>query len=50
MTTVIETDKLTKSYGAHRGIADVDLTVERGEVFGFQELVTRIRGSLEGPG
>ncbi|TMC03476.1 MAG: ABC transporter ATP-binding protein [Chloroflexi bacterium] len=35
MTTVIETDKLTKSYGAHRGIADVDLTVERGEVFGF---------------
>jgi len=35
MTTVIETDKLTKSYGAHRGIADVDLTVEQGEVFGF---------------
>ena len=35
MTTVIETDKLTKSYGAHRGIADVDLAVEQGEVFGF---------------
>jgi len=35
MTTVIETDKLTKSYGAHRGIVDVDLTVEQGEVFGF---------------
>ena len=35
MTTVIETDKLSKSYGAHRGIADVDLAVEQGEVFGF---------------
>ena len=35
MTTVIETDKLTKSYGAHRGIVDVDLAVEQGEVFGF---------------
>jgi ABC-2 type transport system ATP-binding protein len=35
MTTVIETDKLTKSYGAHRGILDVDLAVEQGEVFGF---------------
>jgi ABC-2 type transport system ATP-binding protein len=35
MTTVIETEKLTKSYGVHRGIVDVDLTVERGEVFGF---------------
>ena len=35
MTAVIETEALTKSYGAHRGIADVDLVVERGEVFGF---------------
>jgi ABC-2 type transport system ATP-binding protein len=35
MTAVIETEALTKSYGAHRGITDVDLAVERGEVFGF---------------
>jgi ABC-2 type transport system ATP-binding protein len=35
VTTIIETERLTKSYGAHRGIADVDLAVERGEVFGF---------------
>jgi ABC-2 type transport system ATP-binding protein len=32
---VIETEKLTKSYGSHRGIVEVDLTVEQGEVFGF---------------
>ena len=35
MTPVIQTERLTKSYGAHRGIVDVDLTVEPGEVFGF---------------
>jgi ABC-2 type transport system ATP-binding protein len=35
MTVVIQTEKLSKSYGSHRGIIDVDLTVERGEVFGF---------------
>ena len=35
MTAVIETEKLTKSYGEHRGIIDVDLTVNQGEVFGF---------------
>jgi ABC-2 type transport system ATP-binding protein len=35
MTAVIETDKLTKSYGEHRGIVDVDLAVNQGEVFGF---------------
>ncbi len=35
MTTVIETQKLTKSYGSHRGIEDVDLEVREGEVFGF---------------
>ena len=33
--SVIETDKLTKFYGAHRGIVEVDLAVEQGEVFGF---------------
>jgi ABC-2 type transport system ATP-binding protein len=35
MTAIIETEKLTKSYGEHRGIIDVDLTVNEGEVFGF---------------
>jgi ABC-2 type transport system ATP-binding protein len=35
VANVIETDKLTKSYGNHRGIIDVDLTVREGEVFGF---------------
>jgi ABC-2 type transport system ATP-binding protein len=35
MTAVIRTEKLTKSYGAHRGIIDVDLEVNEGEVFGF---------------
>mgnify|MGYP003931589789 CR=1 FL=1 len=32
---VIETKELTVFYGKHRGIVDVDLTVEKGEVFGF---------------
>jgi ABC-2 type transport system ATP-binding protein len=32
---IIETEKLTKSYGEHRGIIDVDLAIEKGEVFGF---------------
>ncbi|MBK8904641.1 MAG: ABC transporter ATP-binding protein [Anaerolineaceae bacterium] len=32
---VIETSGLTVYYGRHRGILDVDLTVEQGEVFGF---------------
>ncbi|MEA3559697.1 MAG: ABC transporter ATP-binding protein [Candidatus Thermoplasmatota archaeon] len=32
---VIRTEKLTKYYGKARGIIDVDLSVERGEVFGF---------------
>ena len=35
MTAIIQTEKLTKSYGPHRGIIDVDLAVEQGEVFGF---------------
>ena len=35
MPAVIETEKLTKSYGSHRGIIEVDLAVEQGEVFGF---------------
>jgi ABC-2 type transport system ATP-binding protein len=35
MTAVVETQKLTKSYGVHRGIVEVDLAVEEGEIFGF---------------
>ena len=35
MTPIIQTEQLTKTYGVHRGIVDVDLTVEQGEVFGF---------------
>jgi ABC-2 type transport system ATP-binding protein len=35
MTAIIRTERLTKSYGTHRGIVDVDLDVEPGEVFGF---------------
>ena len=35
MTTVIQTEKLTKSYGRHRGIIDVDLEVPEGQAFGF---------------
>ena len=33
--SVIRTERLTKSYGEHRGIVDVDLEVAQGEVFGF---------------
>jgi len=32
---VIATEKLTKFYGSHQGIVDLDLNVEEGEVFGF---------------
>jgi len=32
---VIETTKLTKYYGKSRGIIDVDIAVEEGEIFGF---------------
>jgi ABC-2 type transport system ATP-binding protein len=32
---VIRTERLSKSYGEHRGIVDVDLEVGEGEVFGF---------------
>ena len=35
MASVIRTEQLTKSYGTHRGIVDVDLEVRQGEVFGF---------------
>ena len=35
MPAVIRLEKLTKSYGSHRGIVDVDLEVEQSEIFGF---------------
>ena len=35
MPPVIETQQLTKSYGKYRGIVDVDLVVNEGEIFGF---------------
>ena len=35
MTAVIQTEQLTKSYGPFRGIVDVELTVNQGEIFGF---------------
>ncbi len=35
MTFAIETSRLTKSYGRSRGIVDVDLEVQAGEVFGL---------------
>jgi ABC-2 type transport system ATP-binding protein len=35
MTAIIQTDKLTKTYGSHRGIIDIDLEVTEGEAFGF---------------
>jgi ABC-2 type transport system ATP-binding protein len=35
MVPAIETDRLTKRYGAGRGIEELSMTVEPGEVFGF---------------
>jgi beta-exotoxin I transport system ATP-binding protein len=35
MAEVIRAEQLTKNYGQHRGILDVDFAVEEGEVFGF---------------
>jgi ABC-2 type transport system ATP-binding protein len=35
MTPAIETSHLTKYYGKSRGIIDVDLTVDTGQIFGF---------------
>jgi len=35
VTAIIEAERLTKCYGTHRGIVDVDLQVDQGEVFGF---------------
>jgi ABC-2 type transport system ATP-binding protein len=35
MAAVVEPTRLTKRYGKQRGIEDVDITVEEGEVFGL---------------
>jgi ABC-2 type transport system ATP-binding protein len=35
MPAIIEIEQLTKSYGSHRGIVEVDLAVDDGEAFGF---------------
>jgi ABC-2 type transport system ATP-binding protein len=35
MSAIISTEKLTKYYGPHRGIVEVDLEVQEGEAFGF---------------
>jgi len=35
MKYVIETEKLTKTYGKNRGISDLELKVEEGDFFGF---------------
>src|SRR2546426_12546238 len=35
MAAIIEVEKLTKSYGGKRGIAEVSFRVEEGDVFGF---------------
>ncbi len=35
MTAVIQTERLTKTYGVHRGITELDLDVQQGEIFGF---------------
>jgi hypothetical protein len=42
--SVIETERLTRFYGAHRGIVEVDLSVEQGEAHGFLGL--RVTGSM----
>jgi ABC-2 type transport system ATP-binding protein len=35
VTAIIQTERLTKTYGSHRGIVDIDLEVDEGEAFGF---------------
>jgi len=35
MTAIIQIEKLTKTYGSHRGVIDIDLEVNEGEAFGF---------------
>jgi ABC-type multidrug transport system ATPase subunit len=35
MSSVIRIEQLTKAYGSHRGVIDLDLSVDAGEVFGY---------------
>ncbi len=35
LTPVIHTQALTRTYGVHRGIVDLDLEVHESEIFGF---------------
>ncbi|WP_408071921.1 ABC transporter ATP-binding protein [Butyrivibrio sp. JL13D10] len=35
MKNVVEIQNLTKSYGKNRGVIDVSLTIEEGDIFGF---------------
>jgi ABC-2 type transport system ATP-binding protein len=35
VNTIIRVEKLTKYYGSHRGIVEVDLDIQQGEIFGF---------------
>ncbi|OPY27237.1 MAG: putative branched-chain amino acid transport ATP-binding protein LivG [Methanocella sp. PtaU1.Bin125] len=35
METIIQTTNLTKFYGKNRGISDVNITVRKGDIFGF---------------
>jgi ABC-2 type transport system ATP-binding protein len=35
VTAIIQIENLTKSYGTHRGVVDIDLEVGEGEAFGF---------------
>ncbi|HEY6468605.1 MAG TPA: ABC transporter ATP-binding protein [Candidatus Dormibacteraeota bacterium] len=35
MTVVVGAERLTKTFGTHRGIVDLDLSVAQGEIFGF---------------
>ena len=35
MTAAIETERLTKYYGRHRGIIDLNIKIDEGEIFGF---------------
>jgi ABC-2 type transport system ATP-binding protein len=35
MDAIIRTEKLTKSYGRHRGVVELDLAIKPGEIFGY---------------
>lgn len=35
MENIIEIENLSKSYGKHRGVTDVSLNVQKGDIFGF---------------